>query len=141
MVVAEKACFVLDGRPIETTAGTSVLQAALDAGVYIPHLCYSPILEAYGGCRLCLVEIEGVRDPTTSCTTPVRDGMVVRSETERINALRRTTASLLISEHVGDCLTCRANQRCELQRGASHVGITALGMKRAEKESLLDDRR
>ena len=119
MVVAEKACFVLDGRLIETTAGKSVLQAALDAGVYIPHLCYSPILEAYGGCRLCLVEIEGVRDPITSCTTPVRDGMVVRSETDRINALRRMTASLLISEHVGDCLTCRANQRCELQRVAS----------------------
>jgi predicted molibdopterin-dependent oxidoreductase YjgC len=138
MVVAGKACFVLDGRLIETTAGKSVLQAALDAGVYIPHLCYSPILEAYGGCRLCLVEIEGVRDPTTSCTTPVRDGMVVRSETDRINALRRMTASLLISEHAGDCLTCRANQRCELQRVASHVGVAEPGVKRTEKEGLLD---
>ena len=81
MVVAQKVCFDLDGRRIETAAGKTVLQAALDAGVYIPHLCYSPILEAYGGCRLCLVEIEGVRDPVASCTTPVRDGMVVRSET------------------------------------------------------------
>jgi len=139
MVVAEKACFVLDGRPIETTAGKSVLQAALDAGVYIPHLCYSPILEAYGGCRLCLVEIEGVRDPTTACTTPVRDGMVVRSETDRIRALRRMTVGLLVSEHVGGCLTCRANQRCELQKVASHVGLAELSVKRTEKQSLLDD--
>jgi predicted molibdopterin-dependent oxidoreductase YjgC len=137
--VAEKVCFVLDGRPIQTTAGKSVLQAALDAGVYIPHLCYSPILEAYGGCRLCLVEIEGVRDPTSACTTPVRDGMVVRSETDRIRALRRLTASLLISEHAGDCLACRANQRCELQRIASHVGIAAVGVERREKEGLIDD--
>jgi predicted molibdopterin-dependent oxidoreductase YjgC len=138
MVVAEKVSFVLDGRLIETAAGKSVLQAALDAGVYIPHLCYSPILEAYGGCRLCLVEIEGVRDPAAACTTPVRDGMVVRSETDRIRALRRMTASLLISEHVGDCLTCRANQRCELQKVASHVGVAELGVTRAEKECLLD---
>src|SRR4030042_347198 len=100
MVVAKKAPSVLDGRPIETTAGKTVLQAALDAGVYIPHLCYSPILEAYGGCRLCFVEVEGVRDPVASCTTPVRDGMVVRSETEGIRALRRMTVGLLISEHV-----------------------------------------
>jgi len=139
MVVAQKVCFVLDGRPIETTAGKSVLQAALDAGVYIPHLCYSPILEAYGGCRLCLVEIEGVRDPTSSCTTPVRDGMVVRSETDKINALRRLTVSLLISEHAGDCLTCRANQRCELQSIASHVGVAEVGVKRPEEEGLVDD--
>src|SRR3990170_4271476 len=137
MVVAQKACFLLDGRRIETTAGKTVLEAALDAGVYIPHLCYNPILEAYGGCRLCLVEIEGVRDPTTSCTTPVRDGMVVRSETERINVLRRMTVSLLISEHVGDCLACRANQRCELQKIASHVGIAELGVRRPEKGGLL----
>ena len=139
MVVAGKVSFVLDGRLIETTAGKSVLQAALDAGVYIPHLCYSPILEAYGGCRLCLVEIEGVRDPTSSCTTPVRDGMVVHSETDRIRALRRMTVGLLISEHAGDCLACRVNQRCELQKIASHVGIAEVGVKRGEKESLVDD--
>ena len=139
MVVAEKVCFVLDRRRIETTVGTTVLQAALDAGVYIPHLCYSPILEAYGGCRLCLVEIEGVRDPTSSCTTPVRDGMVVRSETDRISALRRMTVSLLVSEHAGDCLACRANQRCELQRIAAHVGISEQVAKRVEKECLFDD--
>jgi predicted molibdopterin-dependent oxidoreductase YjgC len=139
MVVAQKVCFDLDGRRIETAAGKSVLQAALDAGVYIPHLCYSPILEAYGGCRLCLVEVEGVRDPVASCTTPVRDGMVVRSETEGIRALRRMTVGLLISEHVGDCLACRANQRCELQKVASHVGVAELGVRRPEKEGLLDD--
>jgi predicted molibdopterin-dependent oxidoreductase YjgC len=139
MVVAQKVCFVLDGRTIETTAGKSVLQAALDAGVYIPHLCHSPILEPYGGCRMCLVEIEGVRDPTASCTTPVRDGMVVRSDTDGIRALLRMTVGLLVSEHAGDCLACHANQRCELQKIASHVGIAAVGAKRPEMECLLDD--
>ncbi|MDI6858661.1 MAG: 2Fe-2S iron-sulfur cluster-binding protein, partial [Dehalococcoidia bacterium] len=138
MAVPEKARFLLDGRPIETTTDKTVLQAALDAGVYIPHLCYSPILEPYGGCRLCLVDVEGMRDPVTSCTTLVRDGMVVRSETERINDLRRTVAALLISEHCGDCLTCRANQRCELQKVASHVGLAATSVKRMERESIVD---
>jgi len=138
MVVAQKVRFVLDGRPIEADAGKTILEAALDAGVYIPHLCHSPLLEGYGACRLCLVEIEGVRDPAASCTTPVRDGMAVRSETDRINALRRRTAALLISEHVGDCLTCRANQRCELQKVAAHVGIAEIRPKRAGEASKLD---
>ena len=138
MVVAEKVRFVLDGRPIEAAPGKTVLEGALDAGVYIPHLCHSPLLEGYGACRLCLVEIEGVRDPVASCTTLIREGMVVRSETDRINALRRRTTELLISEHAGDCLTCRANQRCELQRIASHVGMPEMRTKRPEEEGELD---
>jgi len=134
MVVAQKVCFLLDGRPIETAAGKTVLEAALDAGVYIPNLCYSPLLEGYGGCRLCLVEIEGVRDPATACTTMARDGMVVRSETDRINALRRATTQFLISEHAGDCLACRANQNCGLQKVARHIGITEMPAGRPEPD-------
>src|SRR4030067_764166 len=99
MVVAEKVSFVLDGRPIETTAGKTVLQAALDAGVYIPHLCYSPRLEAYGGCRLCLVEIEGARAPVPSCAAKVSDGMVVTATSEHLTHLRKTVLELLLSDH------------------------------------------
>jgi len=134
MAAQDRLSFVLDGRSVETTAGKSVLEAALDAGVYIPHLCHSPLLEGYGACRLCLVEIEGARGAVAACTTLVRDGMTVRSETDQVNSLRRATTSLIISEHVGDCLTCSANQRCELQKVARHVGISEMPARRSERQ-------
>jgi len=138
MTAQDKVSFVLDGRPVETSAGKSVLDAALDAGVYIPHLCHSPLLEGYGGCRLCLVEVEGARGPVAACTTLAQDGMTVSSETDQINALRRATTALIMSEHTGDCLACRANQRCELQKVASYVGIPEIQTTRPEKEADVD---
>ncbi|MDD5288829.1 MAG: 2Fe-2S iron-sulfur cluster-binding protein, partial [Dehalococcoidales bacterium] len=113
----------IDGLRIEVPAGTTVLEAARGAGIYIPTLCYDPDLEPYGGCSLCVVEIEGMRGLPTSCTTPVTDGMVVRTETELVRLSRTTTMELILANHNGNCLTCAKNQQCELQKISAYLGI------------------
>ncbi|NCU19579.1 2Fe-2S iron-sulfur cluster binding domain-containing protein, partial [Candidatus Falkowbacteria bacterium] len=111
----------IDGLPVTVPAGTSVLRAAAEAGIAIPKLCATDMLEAVGACRLCLVEIEGMRGTPASCTTPVTPGMVVRTQTETIRALRRGVMELTISDHPLECLTCAANGDCELQDMAGAV--------------------
>jgi formate dehydrogenase beta subunit len=105
----------IDGRDINAQAGSTVLQAALDAGIYIPHLCYHPDLEPIGACRLCIVEIDGMEGLPTSCSTPVLDGMVVRTTSEKITRRRRLAMELLLAGHPQDCETCNKYLNCELQ--------------------------
>jgi formate dehydrogenase major subunit len=114
---------VIDGRRIQVPEGTSVLRAAALAGAQIPNLCATDSLEAFGSCRLCLVEIEGRPGYPASCTTPVVDGMVVRTQSEKLAKLRRGVMELYISDHPLDCLTCAANGDCELQDMAGAVGL------------------
>ena len=99
------------------------MAAAMSRGVKVPKLCASDNLEAFGSCRLCLVEIEGRRGTPASCTTPAEDGMVVRTQSERLAKLRRGVMELYISDHPLDCLTCSANGNCELQDAAGEVGL------------------
>ncbi|MDY6893456.1 MAG: formate dehydrogenase subunit alpha [Chloroflexota bacterium] len=113
----------INGRRIEAPKGITVLEAALDAGIYIPTLCYDPTLKPYGACRLCIVEIEGMRGLVTSCTTTATEGMVVHTETPQVNRSRRFTMELIMANHQGDCLTCVKNQQCELQKIARYLGI------------------
>ncbi|OGN87356.1 MAG: ferredoxin [Chloroflexi bacterium RBG_13_46_14] len=105
----------IDGRDIDAQAGSTVLQAALDAGIYIPHLCYHPDLEPIGACRLCIVEIEGEEGLPISCSTPVSNGMAVRTTSEKINQRRRLAMELLLAGHPQDCDTCNKYLNCELQ--------------------------
>ncbi len=113
----------IDGMPITVPAGTSVMRAAALAGQKIPKLCATDSLEAFGSCRLCLVEIDGMRGYPASCTTPVREAMSIRTETEALAKLRRGVMELYISDHPLDCLTCPANGNCELQEMAGVVGL------------------
>ncbi len=113
----------IDGRPVTVPAGTSVLRAAAELGVQIPKLCATDSLQAFGSCRLCLVEIAGRRGTPASCTTPVEPGMKVATQTARLAKLRRGTMELYISDHPLDCLTCAANGDCELQDMAGAVGL------------------
>ena len=113
----------IDGVQTRVPAGTSVMAAAAKMGTQIPKLCATDTLEAFGSCRLCLVEIEGRRGTPASCTTPVEDGMVVRTQTKRVADLRRGVMELYISDHPLDCLTCSANGDCELQDMAGGVGL------------------
>ena len=114
---------VVDGAMVEVPEGTSVMRAASMAGFQIPKLCATDSLNAFGSCRLCLVEIEGRAGTPASCTTPVAQGMVVRTQTERLKKLRRGVMELYISDHPLDCLTCAANGDCELQDMAGAVGL------------------
>ncbi|WP_374410312.1 formate dehydrogenase subunit alpha [Novosphingobium colocasiae] len=113
----------IDGRSITVPAGTSVMRAASLAGGAIPKLCATDNVAAYGSCRMCLVEVDGVRGTPASCTTLVSEGMVVRTQTPRLEKLRRGVMELYISDHPLDCLTCSANNDCELQDTAAQVGL------------------
>ncbi len=114
---------VVDGERVRVPAGTSVMAAAMKRGVTIPRLCATDMLEPFGSCRLCLVEIEGRRGAPASCTTPVEEGMVVTTQSPRLAALRRGVMELYISDHPLDCLVCAANGDCELQDMAGAVGL------------------
>jgi formate dehydrogenase major subunit len=113
----------IDGRGVSVPAGTSVMRAAAEIGGAIPKLCATDSVEAFGSCRMCLVEIEGARGLPASCTTPVAAGMVVRTQTPRLEKIRRGVMELYISDHPLDCLTCSANNDCELQDTAAQVGL------------------
>ncbi len=116
----------IDGRTVTVPEGTSVMRAAMEAGITVPKLCATDMLDAYGSCRLCMVEIEGRRGTPASCTTPVAPGMKVHTQNERLGRLRRGVMELYISDHPLDCLTCPTNGNCELQDMAGAVGLRAV---------------
>ena len=113
----------IDGQPVTVPEGTSIMRAAMEMGTKIPKLCATDMLDAFGSCRLCLVEIDGRPGTPASCTTPAANGMVVHTQTERLKRLRKGVMELYISEHPLDCLTCSANGDCELQDMAGAVGL------------------
>lgn len=144
----------INGQEVKATKGITVLEAANAAEIYIPTLCHFPDLESYGGCRLCVVEIENMRGLPTACTTPVTDGMVLHTESEGINEVRRMAVELLLTNHPCDCLechrrhrcgpydiclrhvsvidrcvTCPANEVCELQKVVDYLGINKNKMR------------
>ena len=113
----------VDGREISVPSGTSVMRAAFEAGIKVPKLCATDSLEAFGSCRICLVEIEGRRGYPSSCTTPVEAGMCVTTQSDQLAKIRRGVMELYISDHPLDCLTCPTNGDCELQSTAGEVGL------------------
>tara|TARA_R110002049_G_scaffold29984_10_gene102265 strand:+ start:2050 stop:2598 length:549 start_codon:yes stop_codon:yes gene_type:complete len=113
----------IDGVAMAVPAGTSVMRAAALAGIKVPKLCATDSVDAFGSCRVCLVEIEGRRGYPASCTTPVEQGMAVRTQTPSLGKLRRNVMELYISDHPLDCLTCPTNGDCELQDTAGELGL------------------
>lgn len=113
----------IDGQRVTVPEGTSIMRAAMEMGTKIPKLCATDMVDAFGSCRLCLVEIEGRAGTPSSCTTPVTPDMVVKTQTERLKQLRKGVMELYISDHPLDCLTCAANGDCELQDMAGAVGL------------------
>jgi formate dehydrogenase major subunit len=116
----------IDGIAVSVPEGTSVMRAAAMVGATIPKLCATDSLNAFGSCRLCLVEIEGRPGTPASCTTPVQEGMSVHTQTPRLDKLRKGVMELYISDHPLDCLTCPANGDCELQDMAGAVGLRSV---------------
>ncbi len=114
---------MIDGKAISVPAGTSVMRAAREIGVDIPKLCATDRIEAFGSCRLCVVEIDGRKGTPASCTTPVEPGMKIRTQSDKLARLRRNVMELYISDHPLDCLTCSANGDCELQDMAAVTGL------------------
>ncbi len=124
----------IDNKEVEAQPGTSVLHAALGAGIYIPHLCEHPDLRPVGGCRLCLVEIKEVSGFQASCMTSVADGMEVQTKTDSILQLRRLALELLLADHPEECSTCTKYLNCELQSLKQYLGISEhIGVRRRPK--------
>jgi formate dehydrogenase major subunit len=119
----EEVTLDIDGNSVTVPKGTSLMRAAMDAGIQVPKLCATDSLEPFGSCRLCLVEIEGRKGFPASCTTPAEAGMKVRTQTPKLQDLRKGVMELYISDHPLDCLTCSANGNCELQDMAGVTGL------------------
>lgn len=153
----------INDQEVKANEGMTVLEAAKAAGIYIPTLCYHPDLVPYGGCRLCIVEIEKMRGLPPSCTTPATDGMVVKTDTPQIQELRRGILELLLTEHPNMCLicwrrqrcgpfdiclrsvevtkrcvTCPKNKDCELQEVTDYIGITDVTLPYSDKGVPID---
>ncbi|MCA1324636.1 formate dehydrogenase subunit alpha [Herbaspirillum sp. alder98] len=126
-VAEQQITLEIDGMTITVPAGTSVMRAAVEAGVNVPKLCATDSLEPFGSCRLCLVEIEKdgrrMKGYPASCTTPCEPGMKVQTQTPKLAEIRRGVMELYISDHPLDCLTCPTNGNCELQDMAGVVGL------------------
>jgi formate dehydrogenase (NADP+) alpha subunit len=114
----------IDGKRLAVAPGDTILDAALAGGIDVPRLCHHPDLTPSGGCRLCLVEIEGRDDLPPSCCTRCEDGMVVRTRSEQLTRFRRDVIDLFVSDHPLTCVTCDKNGACDLQKYAYEFGIT-----------------
>jgi bidirectional [NiFe] hydrogenase diaphorase subunit len=113
----------INGQLVSAAAGETILQAARSAGIDIPTLCYVEGLSAHGGCRMCLVEIEGSGRLQPACFMKVNEGMIVRTETDRLREYRRMIIEMLFAEGNHICSVCVANNNCELQDAAIAVGM------------------
>jgi predicted molibdopterin-dependent oxidoreductase YjgC len=114
---------IINNMQVEVAEGTTILEAAHKLKVNVPTLCYDSRLKPHGGCRLCLVEIEGMPKPVTSCTTPAVNGMVVSTESDRLYRLRKGVVELLLSDHPNDCMVCIRAGSCTLQELAYSFNI------------------
>jgi formate dehydrogenase alpha subunit len=123
--VSDLVRLTIDGREAAAPRGTALLWAAKAAGIEIPHLCYGDDLPPMSSCRLCVVEVEGMRGLAASCSLPVAPGMVVRTDTERVRRVRRMNLELVLSDHAVECITCEKSGSCRLETYAYEFGITA----------------
>ena len=120
--MTQKVTFTIDGVEIEGTPGQMIIEAADEAGVYIPRLCHKPGLEPFGSCRVCTVLVNG--RPTTACTQPIAPGIIVENDTEAVNEHRRNIIEMLFVEGNHFCMFCEKSGNCELQALAYRFGIT-----------------
>ena len=116
----------IDNIPVSVPAGTTVLEAARNAGIKIPSLCFLKDINEIGACRICVVEVKGAKSLVASCVYPVSEGMEVFTNTEKVRHSRQLTLELILSNHRMDCLTCARSGRCELQDLARDLGIDAV---------------
>ncbi len=113
----------IDGKPIQVASQTTILEAARELGIALPTLCYHPDLCAIGVCRMCVVEVEGMRTLQSACTYPITEPIRIQTHSPKVRQARRHIIDLLLSEHVGECYSCHRNHNCELQNLAQEYGV------------------
>ena len=129
----------IDGRQICTEQGINVLEAALNNGIYIPHLCHHPDLPDIGSCRLCIVEVEGRDGVCPSCKLEAEDGMIIHTNSGQIAHLRRLSMELILAAHPEDCSTCPKYGQCEFQTLIQYMGVSATRMNTRVKGFPVND--
>src|SRR5512132_3522684 len=116
--MAKTVNLTIDGRAVQAPEGSSLIDAAELNGMHIPNLCYLKGMKGIGACRLCQVEVEGMKAPLIACTTKVKEGMVINTKTEKIQEVRKFVIDLILSMHPLDCMTCTKAGVCNLQKYA-----------------------
>lgn len=129
----------INGMTIEVPSSYTVLEAAKEAGIHIPTLCYLKGLNEVGACRVCVVEVEGARTLQASCVLPVREGMEIKTNSKRVRESQKMTTELLLANHNRECLTCSRSQNCELQNLSEELGIEQVSFEGAKREEKIDN--
>src|SRR5690554_6057581 len=119
-----KVNITINGQQLEVDASMTILEAAESAGIEIPTFCHDPELTRVGACRICVVEVAGARNLPAACTTPVSEGMVIETESERVIKARRVNLQLIWANHPQDCLTCEKTGSCKLQDYSYRYNVT-----------------
>lgn len=128
----------INGKPMEVREGLTIMEAAKEAGIKIPSLCQYKDIHKYGSCRICVVEVEGMKNLQASCMAKVRDGMVIKTNSPKVRAARKVLYELLLSNHPKDCLNCQRNQNCELQQLGYELGVTESRLEGEMAKSKID---
>lgn len=129
----------IDGTKVKVKKGTTILEAAKQAGVDIPTLCFLKEINEVGDCRMCIVEVEGRRGFATSCIQMAEEGMIVHTHTPNVLEARRVILDLIISNHAKDCLTCTRSGNCELQALATKFNVQQIEYEGERAEHKIDD--
>jgi len=129
----------INGTEMEVASDLTILEAAKEAGISIPTLCYLKDLNEVGACRVCVVEVEGARTLQASCVVPVREGMVIKTNTKRVRDSQKVTTELILANHNRECLTCYRSKNCELQKLSDDLGITELSFEGEKREGQIDN--
>jgi NADH-quinone oxidoreductase subunit G/NADP-reducing hydrogenase subunit HndD len=133
-----KVNLTINGKQIDVDEGMSVLEAAKHHNILIPHFCYLEGVHQIGACRICVVEIEGARTLQASCLVPIREGMVVRTNTEKVRKARKVLFEMMLSDHPRDCLSCTRNQNCEFQKLGELIHISEFRFEGERSKTFID---
>lgn len=131
----------INGKKVPFNPGESVLDAATNAGIFIPTLCARPDLPSYGACRLCIVDVEGVRGYPNSCTLPAQEHMVVRTSTPDLQSIRRNIFELILSEHPSVCIVCKNREECDSLRFGSTKAGRVIGCNTCSQKEVCEIRK
>jgi NADH-quinone oxidoreductase subunit G/NADP-reducing hydrogenase subunit HndD len=129
----------INNKPVCVEEGSTILEAAKQVNILIPSLCYLEGVHKLGACRICVVEVEGVRTLQASCLTAVREGMVVLTNSERVKKARKNIYELILSDHPKDCLNCQRNQNCELQKLGELLNVQEVRFSGQKSKAILDN--
>ena len=128
----------INGKPVEVSEGSTIMEAAETVGIRIPSLCHMKNVHQYGSCRICVVEVEGMKNLQASCMAKVREGMVIRTHSPKVLAARKVLYELLLSNHPKDCLNCSRNTNCELQELGYELGVSESRFEGAMTKPMVD---